>query len=201
MLTYGICLVVYGYARLAALVVFDSIMSWTCFVFGMPYHYEGIMDEALMISSSDNDWDARKYPKCKPYFGKRGVEFEKFVRDFGAAIAGDGDDDASLEDTMLGMDPGGDAAGAPVAIGGAAAARRRAKRLRDLYAALYRHVPEPRLREMMHATARNDGRAVFRMLEANCRQAIDDLELLQMDGDWNSATILNSVGFNVDSIT
>jgi len=201
LLTYGICLVVYGYARLVALVVFDSIMSWTCFAFGMPYHYEGIIDEALMMSSTDNDWDARKYPKCKPYFGKRGVEFEKFVRDFGAAIAGDGDDDASLEDTMLGMDPGGDAAGAPVAIGGAAAARRRAKRLRDLYAALYRHVPEPRLREMMHATARNDGRAVFRMLEANCRQAIDDLELLQMDGDWNSATILNSVGFNVDSIT
>ena len=28
------------------------------------------MDEALMMSSSDNDWDARKYPKCKPYFGK-----------------------------------------------------------------------------------------------------------------------------------
>ena len=28
------------------------------------------MDEALMMSSSDNDWDARKSPKCKPYFGK-----------------------------------------------------------------------------------------------------------------------------------
>ena len=200
LLAYGIIMVLYGYSRLVALLAFDSIISWMCWLFCVPYHYEGVLDEALMISS-DNDWDARKYPKCKPYFGKRGVEFEKFVRDFGAAIAGDGDDDASLEDTMLGMDPGGDAPGAPAAIAGAAPARRRAKRLRDLYAALYRHIPEPRLREMMHATARNDGRAVFRMLEANCRQVIDDLELLQMDGDWNTATILNSVGYSVDSVT
>ena len=39
--------------------------------------------------------------------------------DFGAALAGKGDDDASLEETMLGTDPGGNAPGAPAAIAGA----------------------------------------------------------------------------------
>ena len=200
LLLYGITIIFYAFGRRAVLCSFEFVMSWTCWVFAMPYHYDGI-DDAFMMSSTDNDWDARKYPKCKPFFGKRGVDFDNFVRDFGAALAGEGDDDASLEETMLGMDPGGDAAGAPAALGGAAAARRRAKRGRDLYSLIYRHVPEPRLREMMHATARNDGRAAFRLLETNCRQAIDDLELLQMDADWNSATILNAVGFSVDSIT
>ena len=73
---------------------------------------------------------------------------------------------------MLGEDVGGDAAGA-LPGGGVAQVRRRAKRLRELYAQLYKHIPDPRLREMMHATARNDGRAAFRLLEANCRQNID----------------------------
>ena len=54
---------------------------------------------------------------------------------------------------------------------------------------------------MMHANTPNDGRAAFELLEANCRQQVDDLELLQMDADWNSATILNAVGFSIDSIT
>ena len=200
MLLSGITIISYAYGRHAVVRSFDFVMSWTCWTFNMPYHYDGV-DDAFMMSSTDNEWDARKYPKCKPYFGKRGVDFDNFVRDFGAALAGEGDDEASLEETMFGMDPGGDAAGAPAAPGGAAAARRRARRGRDLYSLLYRHVPEPRLREMMHANARNDGRAAFRLLETNCRQAIDDLELLQMDADWNSATILNAVGFSVDSIT
>ena len=89
---------------------------------------------------------------------------------------------------MLGTDPGGNAAGAP-AGGGAAQVQRRNKRLRELYSLIYRHVPEPRLREMMHAVAANDGRAAFELLEANCRQQIDDLELLQMNADWDNATI------------
>ena len=75
-------------------------------------------------------------------------------------MAAEGDTEASLEDTMFGTDPGGDAAGAPAA-GGAASQQRRAKRLRDLYSHIYRHVPEPRLREILYANARNDGRAAF----------------------------------------
>ena len=150
--------------------------------------------------ADDTDWDAKKYPACAPYHGKRGTRFEQFVRDFGASMAEKGDEDASLYDTMLGIDPGGDDPAAPAA-GNAAAVRRRVRRLAQLYSHIYRHVPEPRLREMMDAAARNDGRAAFQMLVANCRQQIDDLELLSMNSEFDNATILKNVGYNLDSIT
>ena len=201
MLLSGFMLVCVGTCGRVVIRALDILLESLCKIYGVPYHGSIVIDDAFMMTSTDNDWDARKYPKCKPYFGKRGVEFENFVRDFGAALAGDGDDDASLEQTMLGTDPGGNAAGAPPALAGAAAGRRRDRRLRELYALIYRHVPDARLREMMHASANNDGRAAFELLEANCRQQIDDLELLQMDADWNGATILNAVGYSIDSIT
>ena len=185
------------------LFTFDSLLAFACWLFEAPPEMnEDSVESAFMMSSAsaDDGWDARKYPMCPPYFGKRGVAWDCFVRDFGAAAAGKGDDENSMEETMLGEDVGGDAAGA-LPGGGVAQVRRRAKRLRELYAQLYKHIPDPRLREMMHATARNDGRAAFRLLEANCRQNIDDLEMLQQDANWNNATILNSVGFNIDSIT
>ena len=198
MLLGGLALIVYGGLRRIAIDGFYLVLR----VFGVPYNDLDVAAHVyMMTASSDSDWDARKYPMSRPYWGKRGVDFENFVRDFGAALAGKGDDDASLEETMFGLDPGGNAAAAPPAIAGMAAARRRTKRLRELYSILYRHVPEPRLREMMHANAANDGRAAFELLEANCRQVIDDLELLQMDADWTAASILNTVGFSMDSIT
>lgn len=179
---------------------FNSLLAFGCWLFEAPPENEDPIDSAFMMATADDGWDARKYPMCPPYMGKRGVAWDCFVRDFGAAAAGKGDDENSMEETMLGEDIGGDAPGALPGLQ-AAQVRRRAKRLRELYAQLYKHIPEPRLREMMHATARNDGRAAFRLLEANCRQNIDDLEMLQQDANWNSATILNSVGFNLDSIT
>ena len=198
MLLGGLALIVYGGLRRIAIDGFYLVLR----VFGVPYNDLDVAAHVyMMTASSDSDWDARKYPMSRPYWGKRGVDFENFVRDFGAALAGKGDDDASLEETMYGLDPGGNTAAAPPAIAGMAAARRRTKRLRELYSILYRHVPEPRLREMMHANAANDGRAAFELLEANCRQVIDDLELLQMDADWTAASILNTVGFSMDSIT
>jgi hypothetical protein len=115
-----------------------------------------------------NDWDVRKFPKSRPYFGKKGSQFDIFVRDFGTAMAMDADDDADLEETMLGTDLGGDNyAGAAVPT--AAAARRRTHSLKQLYGHLYRHVVDMRLREMMHASAHNDGRAAFRLLELQVR--------------------------------
>ena len=70
----------------------------------------------MMHDSDPNDWDARKYPKARPFGGQKGVPFENFVRDFGAAISAEGDADSDLEQTMLGEDIGGDvvlAAAAP----------------------------------------------------------------------------------------
>ena len=80
------------------------------------------------MQSSDSQsrvaWDYKRYPKAPPYDGRRGAPFLQWERDLVAGIADLGDDECSLEDTMYGVDPGGDAPGAPVA--NAAAQRRRA---------------------------------------------------------------------------
>ena len=142
------------------------------------------LESALMMEGDDEsgDWDARKYPKARPSFGRKGIAFETFVRNFGASMAMEMDDDSDLEETMLGTDVGGDVylAGGGAAPG-AAGTRRRIKRLKLLYGHIYRHVPDLRLQEMMHAACRNDGRAAFRMLVTHCRRDITDLELAELD--------------------
>lgn len=124
----------------------DGMLASACWLFGASPEKEDSIDSAFMMSSAtaEDDWDARKYPMCPPYSGKRGVAWDSFVRDFGAAAAGKGDDENSMEETMLGEDVGGDAPGA-LPGGGVAQVRRRAKRLRELYAQLYKHIPDPRL--------------------------------------------------------
>ena len=56
---------------------------------------------AFMLDGDEdlNDWDARKYPHAKPYLGKKGVQWEVFVRNFGSAMAAIADDDSDLEET------------------------------------------------------------------------------------------------------
>ena len=182
-------------------------------------------DAIFMMHDSDpNDWDARKYPKARPFGGQKGVPFENFVRDFGAAISAEGDQDSDLEQTMLGEDVGGDVAiaaaaaahaaavAAHAAAGGAgpapvapapptAAARaRRIIRLRNLYSHLYRHVTDLRLREIMHMRHNRDGRAAFQMLETQCRERITDLEMFKLNAEWENASIAKSVGIHADSI-
>ena len=104
------------------------------FLFGRIVSRPELVDCALMLAGDDevNDWDARKYLKCRPFVGKKGVQFENFVRDFGAAISSEQDDDNDLD----------------------------------------RHVADLRLREMMHASARNDGRAAYLLLATHCRREI-----------------------------
>ena len=158
-------------------------------------------DSALMMAGDEeaNDWDARKYPKCRPFMGKKGVQFEHFERDFGAAMAMDQDDDNDLEETMLGTDIGGDNDNTPNPT--LSQRRRRTKRIKNLYGHLYRHVADLRLREMMHATARNDGRAAFQLLEQHCRRDITDLEMFDLNSEWDSATFVTTVGISIDTIT
>lgn len=182
----------------------------------------------MMHDSDPNDWDARKYPKARPFGGQKGVPFENFVRDFGAAISAEGDGDSDLEQTMLGEDIGGDvvlaaaaaahaaAVAAHTAAGGAAGGAgpapvgptpptaaqraRRATRLRTLYSHLYRHITDLRLREIMHMNHNRDGRAAFQMLEAQCRERISDLEMFKLNAEWENASITKSVGIHADSI-
>ena len=42
-------------------------------------------DSVLMITGEESlgEWDARKYPKCRPFMGQKGVPWENFKRDFG----------------------------------------------------------------------------------------------------------------------
>jgi hypothetical protein len=42
----------------------------------------------MMDGDSDlSDYDGRKYPACKPYYGGKGQTWNTFVRDFGSAMA------------------------------------------------------------------------------------------------------------------
>ena len=92
MLLGGLALIVYGGLRRIAIDGFYLVVR----VFDVPYNDLDVAAHVyMMTASSDSDWDARKYPMSRPYWGKRGVDFENFVRDFGAALAGKGDDDAS----------------------------------------------------------------------------------------------------------
>lgn len=175
---------------------------------GMKSNSGGVTeDSALMLGEGVflrddediNDWDARKYPKCRPFMGRKGTQFENFERDFGAAMAMDQDDDNDLEETMLGIDVGGDNSNTPATT--LPQRRRRAKRLKNLYGHLYRHVADLRLREMMHAAARNDGRAAFQLLEQHCRRDITDLEMFDLNNEWETATFLNTVGISIDTVT
>ena len=162
------------------------------------------MNFAFMMHDDDDpsDWDARKYPKSRPFRGTKGTAFENFVRDFGAAMSSEMDDDNDLEETMLGTDTGGDVyltnGGTPATN---AQQRRRRTRIKLLYGHLYRHVIDLRLREMMHHQARNDGRAAFQLLVLHCRQEITDLEMFTLDSRWDAVTFDNSVGVSIDTIT
>ena len=165
-------------------------------------------DSAFMLAGDleIDDHDSRKYNKCRPYNGKKGTAFEIFARDFGAAMAGeylDSNDMSSLEETMLGTDIGGDVY---MAAGGNPAptqveTRRRNKRLRMLYSHIYRHVTEPRLREMIASQANNDGRTAYQLLVRNCRERVTDLEMQALDVQFDGVSIEKDIGCSADSIT
>jgi hypothetical protein len=92
--------------RLASLNISELLYECGMFIEHCPNFdfWDDGSDYACM--ADDTDWDAKKYPACAPYHGKRGTRFEQFVRDFGASMAEKGDEDASLYDTMLGMTRG-----------------------------------------------------------------------------------------------
>ena len=144
-------------------------------------------------------WDLKRHPKAPPYDGAKGVAFENWERDLVAGIAELGDEECSLEESMYGVDPGGDDPSAPP-VGGPVSRRRRGKRLRDLYGILYRHVENEDLR-LMAGSLNRDGRQFWLMLERECRKPVTDLELIAMDQEWSQCTILVTVGYLCDSVT
>ena len=151
------------------------------------------MQSELTIDPSGRTvaWDTRRYPKCAPYYGEKGLAFEVFERNLVAGITDISDEESSLDETLYGRDPGGDDPAA--AAGGAAMQGRHTKRLRDLYAIIYQHVENEELRLMAAAINRN-GREFWLLLERECRKPITDLELISMDAEWASCSVLASVG-------
>ena len=174
----------------------DERRSWTRFLDFGPLSSTGL---DLVVRVNDRSWDVKRYPKAPPFDGAKGVAFDNWERDLVAGIADLGDEDSPLEDTMYGVDAGGDDPAAPPA-GSQAVQRRRAKRLRDLYGILYRHVENDDLR-LMASALRRDGRQFWLMLERECRKPITDLELIAMDHEWSQCSILLTVGYVFDSVT
>ena len=188
-------------------------------------------DNALMLTGEESlgDWDARKYPKCRPFMGEKGVPWENFKRDFGAAmssihIQGDADDN-DLEQTMLGWDNAGEnqqrqslidynsrianmraynpnvPVPPPPLPPDNAEMNRHRRRNKTLYAHIYSHIADLRLREMLSAMCPRDGRRAFMYLEQQCARQITDLELFAHDKEWQDASIIGSIGVKLDSIT
>ena len=170
-----------------------------------------LVDFAFMLSGDGDsaDYDSRKYNQCAPYQGRKGVKWRTFDTDFGNAMMAHDDEDASFEETMRGTDIGGDVYVAMLNPAGLAMyapvtgvqTRRRVKRLRKLFSMLYKHIDEPRLREMISDQCGHDGRAAFVLLDQHCSLAITDLESVAIDAEWERASIPFSIGVTLESIT
>lgn len=145
------------------------------------------------------NYDARKYPLCAPHDGTKGLSFNTFQNDFLTAIAivdlKDLNEVYDLAECLLGIDEGGDVAPAgaagPIPIGGGAAAnRRRAKRLKLSYAHLYRHISDDSLQRLLAQFAFNDGREAWRIVVRECFEPVTELELEDLRRNVRTMTIM-----------
>ena len=80
-------------------------------------------------------------------------------------------------------------------------ARQHLKRAKHLFGYLYKHIADARLREMIFIRAQSDGRAAYVIMTQNCSRDITDLEITQLNQDFDDSTIEVDVGVNSDSIT
>ena len=130
-----------------------------------------------MMQQTADGYDSRKFECCPPYHGEKGQIWETFVRNFAAAMATREVVEESLEDTLYGIDSGGDQwleerhpggvdwngiwqPGHLVRPNGTNAAQTRAhmRRVKNLFGYLYRHVADLKLQEMISFQARSNGR-------------------------------------------
>ena len=135
--------------------------------------------------------------------------FLKFKRDFktGSEALFLQDDDHSIWSACTDLDQGGSAAGAEAMPGATAAGytnavRRRKKRQAKAFWAVYAHVSDERLREMLDALPSDGSRgaAAWALLIRECDQGTSDLEIMLIRGDFTNATIEMNVGFSEDTI-
>ena len=143
-------------------------------------------------------WDAKKYPVCPPFYGKRGQDFEEFVKDLEPELACDIDSTGGdLLSCLRHEDTGGSDPSALPANSVAAVAAHRKRKAR-LYSILFRHVECPRLRDMIRSHV-GEGPDAWDLLVRECRETITDLELAIMDKRWIGIT-MREVGISENSV-
>ena len=162
------------------------------------------------IDALDSNYDARKFTICAPNYGERHPRFRLWQQAFLAGVADEVDDDAGLDETLLGTDPGGPnwpaalaaaAAGNPAPAHGNAAQTRRRKRLRKTYKLLYKHVENEEIRSRFVNEGLNDGHACWGILEEECAAPEDEMITTEIKTTISNATILGVSGHQEDSIT
>ena len=74
----------------------------------------GFPSDGLLVVEYANvlvdDWDSRRYPLCRPFFGQPGEPYREWSRALMTALSAEYTselDDASQTDCLLGLDPGG----------------------------------------------------------------------------------------------
>ena len=65
------------------------------------------MAPSMGVEALDTNYDARKYTICAPWYGERHPKFRLWQQAYIAGVADEGDDDAGLDQTLRGTDPGG----------------------------------------------------------------------------------------------
>ena len=147
---------------------------------------------------------------CDAWNGSRTPGFLKFKRDFQAGLTALflHEDDYSVWQALTDTDQGGQAAGADALPaqgqnGHANAVRKRRRRQAKAYERVYAHIDDERLREMLSALPDNDRRGVaaWNLVLTECDQGTSDLEILDIQAEFEAASIEKSVGYTADTIT
>ena len=140
-----------------------------------------------------------------PWDGTPGDAYDKF--EIRLLNNGSKTDDRgwSLSDHLLGDDEGGPNIGAPaMPVGPPAqllkAQQARRKRQKESYGILAKHVTNKDITEDLQRNHFQDGRAAFLAIRASGQVAVDQLQLRELDKEWDGISILHDIGINENTI-
>ena len=143
----------------------------------------------------------------EPYDGTPGDDYRRFARNLLNAGAATTDDRGySLADLYMGIDEGGDAGTAPAMPAATSPAElrkamlARAKRLKEGYSLLVKHVTDEDHKTNMQTHAFQNGRHAYQYMETCCARPMDKLTLSEMNTTWHNLSILAEVGVSEHSI-
>jgi hypothetical protein len=156
--------------------------------------------------SSRYDDGSKKYLFCDPWNGSKTPAFRKFVRDFRAGADAQflQDDDHSVWQACIDTDQGGrdplaEAMPGATQAGYTNAVRRRKRRQNTAFKAIYNHIENERLREMLDALPSDDrrGAAAWALIKTQCDEGTSDLQLEDIKGEFILASIEKDIGYSL----